>query len=67
MYIIQHAQIPVLFRSSYHNILDVMLHQVVLSGDQHRSAKSIQICIMQLVWHAINFVRCIHVDVSDRI
>lgn len=42
-----------------------MLHQVVLGGDQHWSAKSIQVCIVQLVWHAINFIRCVHVDVSD--
>lgn len=67
MHIIQDAQIPVLFYcSSYHNILNVMLHQVVLGGDQHRSAKGIQICVVQLVRHAINCVRCVQVDVSDR-
>lgn len=49
----------------YHNILNVVLHQVVLGGDQHRSAKGIQICIVQLVWQTINFVRCVHMDVSD--
>lgn len=42
-----------------------MLHQVVLGGNQHWAAKGIQICVMQLVWHAINFVRCIHVNVSE--
>lgn len=44
----------------------MLLYQVVLGGDQHRSAKSIQVCVVQLVGHAINFVRCVHVDVSVR-
>ena len=51
---------------SYHKILNVLLHQVVLCGHQHWSAKSIQICVVQLVWHAIDFVWCIHMDISDR-
>lgn len=50
-------------RSSYHNILNVMLNQVVLGGNEHRSAKCIQICVVQLVRHAINFVRCIYMNV----
>lgn len=49
----------------YHNILNVMLHQVLLGGDQHRSAKGVQVRVMQLVWQAVNFVRCVHVDVSE--
>lgn len=34
------------YHLSYHNILNVLLHQVVLGGNQHWSAKCIQICIM---------------------
>lgn len=43
----------------------MLLHQVVLSSYQHRSAKRVQVRVVQLVWHAVNFVRCVHVDVSD--
>lgn len=50
---------------SYHNILNVLLHQVVLGGNQYRPAKRIQIRVVQLVWHAIDFVWRLHVDVSD--
>jgi len=57
---------PSLSTWSYHNILNVMLHQVVLGGDQHWSAKRIQIRVVQLVWQAINLVRRLHVDVSER-
>lgn len=42
-----------------------MLHHVVLGGNQHRAAEGIQICVMQLVWQPVNFVRRVHVDVSD--
>lgn len=42
-----------------------MLHQVLLGGDQHRSAEGVQVRVMQLVWQAVNFVRCVHMDVSE--
>lgn len=42
-----------------------MLHQIVLGGNQHRAAEGIQICVMQLVWQPVNFIRRVHVDVSD--
>lgn len=43
-----------------------MLHQVLLGGDQYRSAEGVQVCVMQLVWQAVNSVRCVHVDVSEK-
>lgn len=44
-----------------------MLHQIVLGGNQHRAAEGIQICVMQLIWHSINLVRRVQVDVPDEI
>lgn len=49
---------------TYHDILDVMLHQVGLGGNQHRPAKRVQVGIVQLVGQAVNFVGRVHVDVS---
>lgn len=43
----------------------MLLHQVVLCSYQHWSTKCVQICVMLLVWHAVDFVRSIHMDVSD--
>lgn len=44
-----------------------MLHQIVLGGNQHRAAEGIQICVMQLIRHSINLIRCVQVDVPDEI
>lgn len=41
-----------------------MLHQVRFGGDQHRSAERVQVGVVQLVWQAVDFVGCVHVDVS---
>lgn len=54
------------YSGPYHKILNVLLHQVALGGDQHRSPKSIQICVVQLIGHAVDFVRCIHMNVSKK-
>lgn len=55
------------YGASYHKILNVLLHQVVLGGHQHWPPKGVQVCIVQLVWHATDFVRCIHMNVSEKI
>lgn len=52
---------------SYHNILNVLLHQVILCSNQDWAPKGVQVCVVELVWHTINLVRCIHMNVSVNI
>lgn len=49
---------------AYHNVLNVLLHQIVLGGHQHRSAKGVQVSVMQLVLTAGDGVGSVHVDIS---
>lgn len=43
----------------------MLLHQVAFCGHQHRTAKRVQVRVVLLVGHAIDFVRRVHVNVSD--
>lgn len=49
---------------AYHNVLNVLLHQIVFGDHQHRSAKGVQVSVMQLVLTAGDGVGSLHVDIS---
>lgn len=48
---------------AYHDVLDVLLHQVLLVGHDDRAAERVQIGVVQLVGGAADLVGAVHLDV----
>lgn len=57
--------IGVIVRESYHHVLNVLFHQILLSGHKHRPAKCIQVGVVQLVSASLNGVWSLQVNISD--
>ena len=48
---------------THHHILNVLLYQVALRGHQNGAAKGVQVGKVQLVWHTVDGVGRVHMDI----